>query len=118
MRFCKRCVQPDTRPGIFLDERGVCSGCLGHEEKVKKINWQVRRQELDDILKRFRCKDGSYYDCVVPVSGGKDSMYQVFTMKEQFGMRPLAVTYHYSDRTALGKKNLEALRNLGVDYID
>jgi N-acetyl sugar amidotransferase len=118
MRYCKRCVQPDTRPGISLNKKGVCSACIGHEEKIKKIDWRARRRELELILNKFRSRDGSYYDCIIPVSGGKDSTYQVYMIKKVFRMHPLAVTYRYFDRTKLGQKNLENLKRIGVDHIE
>ncbi len=117
INYCKKCVQPDTRPGIFLNESGICSGCVGHEEKYKKIDWNSRKKELDEIIDKFR-KRGAGYDCIIPVSGGKDSTYQVYIMKKIYGMNPLAVTYRYGDRTALGQKNLDNLRNMGVDHIE
>lgn len=117
MQYCTKCVQPDTRPGIFLDEYGVCSACNGHYEKVKKIDWKAREEELKLILERHKRQDG-YYDCIIPVSGGKDSTYQVYIMKIMFGMNPLAVTYKYADRTPLGQQNLDNLRKLGVDHIE
>jgi len=118
MKYCKRCVQPDTRPGIILNYEGVCSACVGHEEKTKRIDWKARRRELELILNKFKAKGDTGYDCIIPVSGGKDSTYQVYMMTQVFKMRALAVTYRYADRTPLGQKNLDNLRKLGVDHID
>ena len=118
MRYCKRCVQPDTRPGIFLNSGGVCGACIGREEKSKQIDWGKRRKALEAMLDKFRSKNRSHYDCVIPVSGGKDSTYQTYMMKKVFSMNPLAATYKYADRTPLGQKNLDNLRRLGVDHID
>lgn len=118
MKYCKKCVLPTSRPGIFLDDAGICSACIGHTEKTAKIDWGKRGNELRTILDKFRSKDGLYYDCIVPVSGGKDSTYQVYMVKKVFNMNPLCVTYKYSDRTDLGQKNLDNLRKLGVDHID
>lgn len=117
MNYCKKCVQPDTRPGIFLDKNGVCSACKGHDEKMSKIDWNSRAEELKMILKTYRKSDGCY-DCLIPVSGGKDSTYQVYKIKEEFGLNPLAVTYKYADRTTLGQNNLDNLREMGVDHIE
>lgn len=117
MNYCSKCVQPDTRPGIFLDENNVCSACKGHNEKVSKIDWDSRAKELEIILEKYKRTDG-YYDCIIPVSGGKDSTYQVYKIKKEFGLNPLAVTYKYADRTALGQKNLDNLREMGVDHIE
>ena len=80
MRFCSHCVMPDTRPGLNLNENGVCEACVSYEYR-KKIDWSERRKELEQILARFRSKDGKNYDCIVPVSGGKDSTYQVPTAR-------------------------------------
>jgi len=118
MKFCKKCVQPDTRPGIFLNKDGICSACIGHEEKIKKIDWKKRKKDLEKILNKFRSKNGLKYDCIIPVSGGKDSTYQVYMMKKVYRMNPLAITYRYADRTVLGQENLDNLRMLGVDHVD
>lgn len=118
MKYCNKCVQPDTRPGIVLNDKGICSACIGHEEKWKKIDWQARRKQLESILEEFKSRTHSNYDCIIPVSGGKDSVYQVYMMTKVFNMRALTVTYKYADRTALGQKNLDNLMKLGVDHID
>jgi N-acetyl sugar amidotransferase len=118
-RYCTRCVQPDTRPGIFLDERGVCSACVGHEEKTLKIDWEKREEELTQILDRFRGKNKPNYDCIIPVSGGKDSTCQAYLAKEVYKMHPLCVTYRTPLRTELGQKNLDNLvKRVGVDLIE
>jgi len=115
MIYCKKCVQPNTRPGIFLNKEGVCSACIGHEEKKSKIDWLKRKNELVEILEKYKRKN--YYDCIVPVSGGKDSTYQIYTMKNTFDMNPLGVTYRYNDQTEIGKENLDNLRMLGFDHL-
>ena len=115
MKYCKKCIMPTSRPGIILDQDGVCGGCLGSKEKNEKINWVSRGKELDEILDRSRGK--SDYDCLIPVSGGKDSTWQVYTMLQK-GMKPLAITIKCQNRTKLGQKNLDNLVNLGVDHID
>lgn len=118
-RYCSSCVQPDTRPGITLNESGLCSACIGHEEKERLINWDERRKDLEEILDGFRGARGAYYDCIVPVSGGKDSTYQVYVLKKQYGMNPLCVTFKTPLRTELGQKNLDNLcSSLGVDLLE
>ncbi|MCX6077358.1 MAG: N-acetyl sugar amidotransferase [Campylobacterales bacterium] len=106
---------PTSRPGIVLDENGMCGGCLGFKEKKEEINWAARGKELDKILDNFRGKCG--YDCLIPVSGGKDSTWQVYSMLQR-GMKPLAITIKCQYRTELGQRNLDNLINLGVDHID
>jgi N-acetyl sugar amidotransferase len=117
MKYCKSCILPDSRPGIFLDENGVCSGCLGHLRKDNEIKWDQRKKEFKKIVKESK-KKSSGYDCIVPVSGGKDSWYQIITAKEN-GLKILALTWKTPARTKLGYKNLERMLNvLNVDHID
>ena len=116
IRYCKKCIMPETKPDLQIDEDGVCSACR-YLEKRKKIDWEKRREELIDILEKYRSKDGSRYDCVIPVSGGKDSHYQTIKMLE-LGMNPLCVTSTTCSLSALGRENIENLKGLGVDYIE
>lgn len=106
---------PTSRPGIELNNDKVCGGCLGFNEKKEVINWKSREEELNKILDTYRGK--GEYDCLVPVSGGKDSTWQVYTMLQK-GMNPLAITIKCQYRTPLGQRNLDNLINLGVDHID
>ncbi len=116
IRYCNRCVMPETKPDLFIDEEGVCSACR-NIEKRQAVDWESRKQELLKILDRYRSKDGSNYDCIVPVSGGKDSHFQVIRMLE-LGMNPLCVTSTTDKLSDLGRRNIENLKNLGVDYIE
>lgn len=116
LKYCIKCVTPTTRPGLSLDDAGVCSACRMATHK-SKIDWVARKSELEGIFARFRSK-GHDYDCIVPVSGGKDSVYQTHMVKNVFGMNPLCVTFRPLSRTRRGEENLQALRNLGVDHID
>jgi N-acetyl sugar amidotransferase len=107
---------PDTKPDLFLDQEGVCSACRSMEMR-KEIDWDQRKNELMAILDRYRSKDGSRYDCIVPVSGGKDSTYQTVRMLE-LGMNPLCVTATTDKLSAIGRRNIENLKRLGVDYVE
>lgn len=109
---------PNTRPGLTFNEQGICSACEGAEEKNKIIDWESRKKELKSIFDKFRSKDQLKYDCIVPVSGGKDSIYQVHIIKNVFKMNPLCVTFRTDARTPLGEHNIQALREIGVDHID
>jgi len=115
MKYCKKCIMPTSRPGITLNEDGICGGCLGFKEKKEEIDWASRGEELEKILDTFRGKGD--YDCLIPVSGGKDSTWQVYTMLQK-GMKPLAITIKCQYRTELGQRNLDNLVSLGVDHID
>lgn len=107
---------PETKPDLFIDADGVCSACRSFEQR-KEVDWNARRAELDTVLERYRSKDGSNYDCIVPVSGGKDSHYQTIRMLEM-GMNPLCVTATTDHLSELGRRNIENLKRLGVDYVE
>ena len=117
MKYCARCILPDSRPGIFLDEQGVCSGCRGHDDKENHIDWAARANAFKDVVAEAKNRS-SGYDCVVPVSGGKDSWYQVITSQEH-GLKVLGVTWHTPGRTEIGQRNVERMvSQLGIDHID
>ncbi len=107
---------PDTKPDLYIDKEGVCNACRSFKER-KKTDWKKRKQELEKILKKYRNNSRSYWDCVVPVSGGKDSHFQVIKMLE-LGMNPLCVTATTCDLSDIGRKNIENLKKIGVDYIE
>lgn len=116
LRYCRRCVMPDTKPDLLLDAEGVCNACRAYERR-KEVDWDARLTELRTLVDRYRNKDGSNWDCIVPVSGGKDSTFQVVRML-QLGMKPLCVTSTTCDLSDLGRRNIQNLKNLGVDYVE
>lgn len=112
MQYCRRCVYPANHPlGIVFDEEGVCSGCRIHEEK-DELDWTVRLEALRALFDAYRSTTGKTYDCIVPVSGARDSYFIVHTVKNTFGMNPLLVTYNKHWNTHLGIRNLAYLRTL------
>jgi len=115
MRYCTRCVIPDTRPHITFDREGVCNACRAHETK-SQIDWAQREQAFRAVVQNARQRSTGY-DCLIPVSGGKDSTWQVVTCRA-YGMNPLAVTWKTPARTPIGQRNLDNLVRLGVDHID
>ncbi len=109
MDYCKRCVYPaNARPAIIFDEEGVCSGCR-YIESREHIDWQEREGWLNDLLNSYKGKNPSGYDCIIPVSGGKDSHFQTYLIKEVYGLNPLLVCYNHTFNTALGIANLRNL---------
>jgi N-acetyl sugar amidotransferase len=114
--YCKKCVMPSTKPDLQLDEAGVCNACRSFEAR-KEVDWALRRVELENILSKYRRSGGSNWDCIVPVSGGKDSTFQVVQIL-QLGLNPLCVTATTCDLTDLGRRNIENIKKLGVDYIE
>jgi N-acetyl sugar amidotransferase len=116
IRYCSRCVMPETRPDILFDADGVCSACR-HYDQRPTIDWDARHRELLALLDEYRDTSGTKYDCVVPVSGGKDSTYQVLRVK-QLGLNPLCVTATTCLLSDIGRRNIENLKRIGVDYVE
>jgi N-acetyl sugar amidotransferase len=116
LTYCTRCVMPDAKPDLHLDGEGVCNACRSYERR-KEVDWSTRYQELLGVLDRYRRSGGDTWDCIVPVSGGKDSTYQVIRML-QLGLNPLCVTSTTCDLSEIGRQNINNLKNLGVDYIE
>jgi N-acetyl sugar amidotransferase len=115
--WCKCCVLPDSRPNLTIGEDGVCNACRSHRTK-SAIDWKARAAQLADVAEAARRRAApNGYDCVIPVSGGKDSTWQTVTCLE-LGLKPLAVTWKTPARTDVGRRNLENLVALGVDHID
>ena len=124
MRYCARCMYPENaRPTIIFDEECVCSGCRYHESRSKQldINWDERVVMFEKIIeeaKRMAKQRGNSHDCIVPVSGGKDSQFQVWLLKEKYGMNPLLVTFNHAYNTPAGNRNLYNLvEKSGCDFV-
>ncbi|WP_229007174.1 N-acetyl sugar amidotransferase [Methylophilus sp. Leaf408] len=115
LKYCVRCVMPHTKPDLHIDEEGICNACRSIEKR-KEVDWDQRHQELLTVLEKYR-KNGTNWDCIVPVSGGKDSTYQVIRML-QLGLNPLCVTSTTCDLSEIGRKNIENIKKLGVDYVE
>lgn len=116
MKRCTRCILPSTVEGIQFNEDGVCLACQSYDQK-KDIDWNARYETLGKLLNYYKSL-GNDYDCIVPISGGKDSTYQLHLVTQVFGMRALAVTYSHNWFSEIGKKNLEnALEKFNVDHI-
>lgn len=117
VRYCTRCCLPETADGLAFDEMGICQPCRSSEQKIH-INWVEREKQLQVILDRYRGKSKSGYDVIVPISGGKDSMFQLYVLTQKYNMRCLAVTFSHNWYTETGKFNLNlALEAFNVDHI-
>ncbi len=131
VKFCKKCVMSNQRPSsksefnhgketktvaINFDENGVCDACRYHEVKAQTIDWSQRAKELEQLCDKYRRNDG-YYDCVVPGSGGKDSIMAAHILKYQYGMHPLTVTWAPHMYTDVGKRNHQKWVDSGFDNI-
>ncbi len=116
IRYCTRCVTPNTRPRISFDEDGVCSACTYADAK-KRTDWKAKKEELQEIAGRFRSRTGAY-DCIVPGSGGKDSSFQAYYAKEVLGLNPLCVTFVPTLPNPTGSRNMRNMvERVGVDHI-
>ena len=114
MKFCTKCVMPNTKPDLHFNEEGVCDACQSQESKNRDIDWDAREQEFLEIVKKYKTHPD--YDCAIGVSGGKDSTFQVIKVLE-LGLNPLCICFEPTIPTSVGKRNLENLNNLGVDLI-
>ncbi|MBL8994139.1 MAG: N-acetyl sugar amidotransferase, partial [Spirochaetia bacterium] len=114
--FCRNCVMPHTKPDLHLDDEGICNACRSYEKR-KEVDWTARKQELLTIVDRYKSKNAGNWDCIVPVSGGKDSTYQVIRML-QLGLNPLCVTATTCDLSEIGRKNIQNIKEMGVDYVE
>ena len=119
MTYCSRCCYPIVAATpITVDEEMVCSGCRTHDEQ-KTVDWNRRERMFRDLCDEYRSADGKTYDCLIPVSGGKDSFYQIHLLKVVYGMNPLLVTYNENNETEIGKRNIQRMKDVfGCDYIN
>ena len=118
MRRCKLCLEPDTRPDCVFDEEGICYPCRYHAT-FDDIDWDGRRKELDAIADWGRKHSNLGYDCMIGVSGGKDSHRQALFARDELGLNPLLVscTYPPEQQTERGAKNLANMSKIGFDVI-
>ncbi len=116
MRYCTKCLYPETKPDLWFDDHGACNACNNFASRTE-VNWTSRLEELKAVVERYRNANGSNYDCIVPVSGGKDSHYQLIKLLE-LGLNPLCVTATTDDLSPIGRRNIENMKNLGVDYVE
>jgi N-acetyl sugar amidotransferase len=118
MKYCTRCLYPANHPlGLTFDEQGVCSGCRVHEEK-DQLDWRERWERLRKLVEPYRCKTRTVHDCIIPVSGARDSYFIVHVVRNLLGLNPLLVTYNKHYNTDLGIRNLAYLQTLfGCDIL-
>lgn len=115
---CKTCLYDSNHPlGLEINDKGICSGCLIHEEK-NSLDWDKRWDDLEKLVKPYRCKQRVKYDCIVPVTGANDSYFIMHLVKNRLNLNPLAVTYNKYFNTPLGIRNLANLRSkFNVDIL-
>lgn len=119
LKYCKMCVMPSSKPNITFDELGVCNACRSAAIKkgaVDGIDWEQREKEFDELIHWAKEQNAPYYDAMVPVSGGKDSITQVHRLLNR-GLRILAVNVDYGIKTSIGRSNLKCIPNMGANLI-
>src|SRR5690349_10925775 len=105
MKYCKHCVLPDTRPNLKIMDDGICNACHSWVNKKNEVDWIKREHEFSHLVANIKSNSNTW-DCVIPVSGGKDSTWQVIKALE-YGLKPLCVTWRTPARNELGQKNLD-----------
>ena len=117
VQYCIRCCIPATQEGVKFDEMGICQACQSSEQKIH-INWVEKEKELRNILKQAKANAGNNYDCIIPISGGKDSTFQLHVLTKVYDMKPLAVTFSHNWFSETGWYNLmNSLEKFNVDHI-
>ena len=123
MKYCTRCCYPhNTRPAMSFDEQGLCSGCRTAEKRNNEpVDWSEKQKKLSQILEVYKQKakdNGSPYDCIIPISGGKDSHYQAHLIINVYKLKPLFVAYNHAYNTKVGIRNLtNMVEKFGCDLV-
>jgi N-acetyl sugar amidotransferase len=114
MEYCRRCVYPVLAVNLHMDAEGVCSACRVAEQFEHQTEefWAGRKQLFEEIIEKMLSKPRGDYDCLIPVSGGKDSYYQTHKIVSEYGLKPLLVTYHGNNYLPEGDYNRDRMRQL------
>lgn len=118
MKYCSLCLQPDTRPNTIFTNAGICPAC-DYFERLQHVDWQERFEILQDLLPNFPRKSGQHFDCIIGVSGGKDSLRQALWVRDKLGLRPLLACLSYPPQqvSQRGVDNISNLIELGFDVV-
>ncbi|MEX6724548.1 N-acetyl sugar amidotransferase [Parapedomonas caeni] len=118
MKYCPRCLQPDTRPNTKFTDAGICPAC-DYFERLQYVDWQERFEILEDLLANYRRKPGQEFDCIIGVSGGKDSTRQALWVRDKLGLKPLLACLSYPPEqvTERGVDNISNLIEQGFDVV-
>jgi N-acetyl sugar amidotransferase len=116
IKYCTKCLLPATKPDLFFNFDGICAACTAYASRGE-IDWKSRETAFIELVNEVNERHSSSWDCIVPVSGGKDSTAQVLKMLE-LGFNPLCVTSTTCDLSPIGRYNLQNIKNLGVDLVE
>ncbi len=118
MKYCKECLYPSVSVLLNIHDDGICSGCRSHKSFLNSPDefWKKREKKFQELLNEY--KNESYYDCIVPVSGGKDSYYQTHVICKKYNLKPLLITYDGNNWLPEGEYNRNQLKNkFDIDHI-
>jgi N-acetyl sugar amidotransferase len=118
MKYCSQCLQPDTRPNTFFNSEGLCPAC-DYFRHLQQVDWQERYDILVDVLTNSPRSKGQMFDCIIGVSGGKDSTRQALWVRDKLGLKPLLACLSYPPQqiTERGTDNISNLIELGFDVV-
>lgn len=117
LKYCIRCCMPETQEGIAFDDMGICRACQSSEQKIH-IDWIKREKQLRKLFDKAKADAGNNYDCIIPISGGKDSTFQLHVLVNVYKMKPLAVTFNHNWYSETGWYNLQnSLKQFKVDHL-
>ena len=114
IKYCKCCLFPETKPDLEFNDEGVCNACTNYTNRPR-VDWEERKKQFIELVSKI--KNDNHWDCVIPISGGKDSTYQALTAR-RYGLNPLLVNSRTCDLSTIGRNNIDNLRSLGFDAIE
>ncbi len=120
MKYCKLCVYPFVTVNLDIADDEICSSCESFEksEKLSSEFWDKKKERFEQIVEETLKNNTSNYDCLIPVSGGKDSYYQIHVIAKEFGLKPLLMTYHGNNFLPEGDYNRDRMRHVfDADHI-
>ena len=117
LTLCSNCLVFSTRPRITFDENGLCSACQWMKAKKEEVDWNKREKELDELINKYKARSLDKFDVIAPSSGGKDSSYVAWQLKEKLGLKPLLATVNPPLPYDVGIQNLEESIKRGFDHI-
>src|SRR3989344_103754 len=114
MRYCKRCVYPEIAVNLYIDDDGICTSCRAFDkfESLTPEFWKARQKRFENIISQYTSTNSGNYDCIIPVSGGKDSYFQTHIIAKKYGLKPLLVTYHGNNYLPEGNYNRDQMRHI------
>jgi hypothetical protein len=118
MKYCIKCLQTDTRLNTIFTDEDLCPACNYHNN-TRDIDWDDRFNILTNIISKIDKKPGRYFDCIVGVSGDKDSTRQALWVRDKLGLTPLLVGLMHPPEqvTERGVNNISNLIELGFDVV-